>query len=90
MPWASPILIVKKKDGNYQVVIDYQKLNKVTKNDSYLLPCIDDALDCLGGAKYFSSMDLISGYWQIDLPPEEQEKFAIFYFHRPISTNLHA
>ena len=58
-------------------VIDYQKLNKVTKKDSYPLPHIDDALDCLGGAKYFSAMDLISGYWQKDLPPEEQEKCAI-------------
>ena len=61
-PWASPILIVKKKDGSNRVVIDYQKLNKVTKKDSYPLPCFDDALDCLGGAKYFSAMDLISGY----------------------------
>ena len=47
-PWASPILIVKKKDGSNQVVIDYRKLNKVTKKDSYPLPSIDDALDCLG------------------------------------------
>ena len=76
-PWASLILIVKKKDSSNQVVIDYQKLNKVTKKDSYPLPRIDDALDRLGGAKYFSAMDLISGYWQIDLPPEEQEKCAI-------------
>lgn len=76
-PWASPILIVKKKDGSNRVVIDYRRLNKIMKKDSYPLPRIDDALDRLRGAKYFSAMDLISGYWQIDLPPEEQEKCAI-------------
>ena len=76
-PWASPLLIVKKKDGSNRVVIDYRRLNSITKKDSYPLPRIDDTLDRLGGAQYFSAMDLISGYWQIDLPPEDQEKCAI-------------
>ena len=75
--WASPLLIVKKKDGSNRVVIDYHKLNTVTKKDSYPLPRIDDALDQLGGSKFFSAMDLVSGYWQIQMPPEEQEKCAI-------------
>ena len=75
--WASPILIVKKKDGSNCVVIDYQKLSMITKKDSYPLPCIDDTLDQLGNAKFFSAMDLISGYWQVELPPSEQEKCAI-------------
>ena len=61
-PWASPILIVKKKDGSNCVVIDYCKLNLITKKDSYPLPQIDNTLDRLGHAKYFSAMDLISGY----------------------------
>jgi hypothetical protein len=55
-------LIVKKKDSTNRVVIDYRKLNNITKKDSYPLPRIDDALDKLGGAKFFSAMDLISGY----------------------------
>lgn len=76
-PWASPVLIFKKKDGTNRVVINYRRLNSITKKDSYPLPQIDDTLDRLGGAKYFSAMDLISGYWQIDLPPSEQEKCAI-------------
>ena len=76
-PWASPILIVKKKDGTNQVVIDYQKLNANPKKDSYPLPRIDNAIDKLGGAQFFSAMDLISGYWQINLPEEDQEKCAI-------------
>lgn len=53
------------------------KLNNITKKDCYPLPCIDDALDCLGSAKFFLAMDLISGYWQVELPPEDQEKCAI-------------
>ena len=52
-PWASPILIVKKKDGSYCLVIDYCKLNLITKKDSYPLPQIDNTLDCLSHAKYF-------------------------------------
>ena len=51
--------------------------NNVTKKDSYKLPSIDNALDRLGGSQYFSAMDLISGYWQIDLPKEDQKKEAI-------------
>lgn len=57
--------------------MDYHKSNSVTKKDSYPLPRIDITLDKLGGAKYFSAMNLISGYWHIDLPAAEQEKYAI-------------
>ena len=76
-PWALPILIVKKKDGTNRVVIDYRRLNTITKKDSYPLPRIDNAIDKLGGAQFFSAMDLISGYWQINLTEEDQEKCAI-------------
>ena len=61
------MLIVKKKDGSNRVVIDYRRLNNITKKDNYPLPRIDNALDKLGGAQYFSAMDLVSGYWQIDM-----------------------
>ena len=74
---AAPLLVVKKKDGTNRVVIDYQKLNNITKKDSYPLPRIDDALYRLGGAKYFSAMDLILVYWQVELSPEDQEECAI-------------
>ena len=50
-PWALPLLLVKRKDGTNRVVIDYCKLNGVTKKDSYTLPRIENALDVLGGAK---------------------------------------
>ena len=57
--------------------MDYRKLNNITCLDSYPLPKIDDALDRLGGAQFFSAIDLISGYWQIPLPEEGQEKCAV-------------
>ena len=70
-------IVVKKKDRSNRVVIDYQKLNNITKKDSCPLPRIDDALDRLGSAKYFSVKDLILGYWQVELSPEDQEKCVI-------------
>ena len=76
-PWVSPILIVKKKDSTNQVFIDYRRLNAITKKDSYPLPRNDNAIDKLGGAQFFSAMDLISRYRQINLLEEDQEKHAI-------------
>ena len=61
-PFGSPILFVKKKDGSQRMVIDYRILNKLTVKNRYPLPRIDDLLDRLHGAKYFSSIDLMSGY----------------------------
>ncbi|GFU22925.1 hypothetical protein TNCV_1098561 [Trichonephila clavipes] len=66
-PWSSPIVLVRKKDGSWRFCVDYRKLNSVTKKDVYPLPRIDDTLDCLKGAMFFSSMDLRSGYWQIEI-----------------------
>lgn len=76
-PWASPLLLVKKKDGINRVVIDSCRPNSITKKDKYPLPRIDDTLDRLGGAKYFSAMDLLSGYWKIPMDEEDQQKFAL-------------
>lgn len=75
-PWASPVVLVKKKDGTYQFCIDFRKLNAVTIKDSYPLPCPADALDSLSGACWFSTMDLSSGYWQVELNPSDKEKTA--------------
>ena len=77
-PWASPVLLVRKKDGSHQFCIDYRQLNVLTKPDRYPLPRIDDLLDQLGKSHYFSTLDLASGngYWQIRVYPSSTKKTA--------------
>ena len=55
--WASPVVLVPKKDGKLRFCVDYRHLNAITKKDVYPLPCIDDILDALGKTGYFSSLD---------------------------------
>ena len=75
-PWASPVVLVPKKDGTQHFCIDYRRLNGITKKDVYPLPRVDDILDTLGDAKYLSSLDLASGYWQVTLDPNSCPKTA--------------
>ena len=76
-PWASPICMVRKKDGSLRFCVDYRKLNAVTKADAFPVPHMGDCLSTLGGSEYFSALDLASGYWQCDMDRESSEKAAI-------------
>ncbi|KAL7844430.1 hypothetical protein SRHO_G00229690 [Serrasalmus rhombeus] len=67
---------LKKKDGSWRFCVDYRRLNAATKAGSYPLPRIDDAVDKVAGSSWFSSLDLRSGYWQVELTPEAREKTA--------------
>lgn len=75
-PLLSPVVLVKKKDGALRFCVDYQKLNNVTKKDVYPLLRIDSSLDRLRRARYFSSLDLKSGYWQIEVDERDHEETA--------------
>ncbi|XP_065438558.1 uncharacterized protein LOC135981218 [Chrysemys picta bellii] len=75
-PWASPIVMVPKKDKTMRFCVDYRKLNAITQPDPYPTPRIEDLLDTLGGARFISTLDLTKGYWQIPLDAEAQGKSA--------------
>jgi hypothetical protein len=75
-PWASPVVLVPKKDGTKRFCVDYRRLNGITKKDVYPLPRIDDILDTVGGCQFFTSLDLASGYWQVGLDEESSPKSA--------------
>ena len=75
-PWSSPIVLVRKRDGSWRFCVDFRKLNSVTHKDAYPLPWIDETLESLGGSIYFTTLDLASGYWQVELQEADKEKTA--------------
>lgn len=87
--WSSPIVVVRKSNGGYRFCIDFRRLNQVTKKDAYPLPYMSAILDRLRGARYLSSLDLQSAYWQVPLSPSSKEYTAftvpgrgLFHFKR--------
>lgn len=75
-PWSSPVVLVKKKDGSMRFCIDYRQLNNHTVKDCFPLPRIDESIDNLAGSKYFCTLDLASGYWQVPLDEDAKLKSA--------------
>jgi len=75
-PWASNVVLVKKKDNSLRMCVDYRMLNKNSKKDSYALPRIEELLDCLSGNRFFSVIDMKSGYHQVEIFEDHKERTA--------------
>ena len=75
-PFGAPVLFIKKPDGSLRFTLDYRALNSITTKIRYPLPRIDDLLDSARGAKYYSSLDLASGYFQLKISPKDSPKTA--------------
>ena len=74
--YAAPVVLAPKPDGSWRFCVDYRRLNAISGDDKYPIPRIDDCLDRLGKAKYFSKIDLRTGYWQMQVHPEDRHKTA--------------
>ena len=79
-PWAMPLMIVYKKDGRIRPVVDYRPLNRILKKDQYPLPRIEDLLANMNGNSYFTTFDLNSGFYNIEVDDESKEKTAFSCF----------
>lgn len=75
-PWAAPVVLVKKKSGAWRFCVDYRRLNALTHKDAYPLPRIEESLTTLEKAEWYSTLDLASGYWQVEVDPADREKTA--------------
>ena len=82
---ASPVCLVKKKDGTFRFCVDNRKVNAVSRKDAFPVPDIQDALDNLKGARYFITADLLSGYWQLGLTDRAKKEICLLHKARVIS-----
>ena len=75
-PCSSPIVTIKKKDGSWRFCVDFRKVNSMTRRDAYPLPRIDETLEALAGSQFFTTLDLASGYWQVEMEEADRAKTA--------------
>ena len=75
-PWASNVVLANKSDSSLRFCLDYRQLNELTYKESYPLPRISACLDSLGGAAFYSTMDIRSGFWQTAMDPSDMDKTA--------------
>lgn len=74
--WSTPVVLVKKKNRTTRLCVDYRNLNNITIKDALLLPKIDDSFNKRSGTKYFSTLDLYAGYWQVNMADKDKPKTA--------------
>lgn len=87
--WASPIVLVPKKDGSLRMCVDYRRLNSVSMADAYRMPRIDELIGRIGGVKYISTLDLTRGYWQVPVAPTSRiYTSSVYYPVRFIPVNV--
>ena len=75
-PWASPVVLVGKKDEGVRFCVDYRKLNQLAKFDAYPMPRVEEIFESIGSSTVISTLDLAKGYWQIPMAPDSKEKTA--------------
>ena len=76
-PWCNAVILVRKKDGTLRFCIDFRHLNACARKDSYPIPKCPETMESLVGARYFSTMDLKSGFWQVKVS-EDSRQYTVF------------